>query len=114
VDHIISKKHGGQTSPENLAYACLLCNRCKGSDVSSVSRETGQLTPLFNPRTERWSTHFALETDGITIHGLSDIGRVTARLLAFNTPERLLQRGVLRRAGKYPGPVGLRRMLASD
>ena len=27
VDHIISRKHGGISILENLAYACVLCNR---------------------------------------------------------------------------------------
>jgi hypothetical protein len=38
VDHIISLKHGGSTEPDNLAYACALCNRAKGSDVGSLHR----------------------------------------------------------------------------
>ena len=29
VDHIISLKHGGSSNPNNLAYACALCNRAK-------------------------------------------------------------------------------------
>jgi 5-methylcytosine-specific restriction endonuclease McrA len=27
VDHIISKKHGGKTTSQNLALACACCNR---------------------------------------------------------------------------------------
>ena len=30
VDHIISEKHNGETSIDNLAYACTCCNRSKG------------------------------------------------------------------------------------
>ena len=26
VDHIISEKHGGPTTADNLAYACAFCN----------------------------------------------------------------------------------------
>ena len=36
VDHIISEKHSGPTSADNLAYACAYCNRAKGADVGSV------------------------------------------------------------------------------
>ena len=36
IDHIISLKHGGSSETDNLAYACSLCNRAKGSDVGSV------------------------------------------------------------------------------
>lgn len=36
VDHIISEKHAGPTEEGNLAYACLACNRSKGSDIASL------------------------------------------------------------------------------
>src|SRR5919205_733252 len=39
VDHIISLKHGGSSDPSNLAYACALCNRAKGSDIGSISTD---------------------------------------------------------------------------
>lgn len=58
VDHIISVKHGGPTTAENLAYACAFCNRHKGSDIGSIVWETGELTRFFNPRTDRWADHF--------------------------------------------------------
>ena len=37
VDHVISRQHGGATAFENLALACLVCNRLKGTNVASVS-----------------------------------------------------------------------------
>ena len=36
MDHIISEKHGGPTEVDNLAYACVFCNRAKGSDIGSM------------------------------------------------------------------------------
>lgn len=51
VDHVIAEKHGGQTSLDNLALSCTVCNRRKGSDIGSINPETGSLVPLFNPRT---------------------------------------------------------------
>ena len=33
IDHIISLKHSGPNPEDNLAYACVFCNRYKGSDV---------------------------------------------------------------------------------
>lgn len=36
VDHIISEKHDGPTRLDNLAYACVYCNRYKGSDIGSI------------------------------------------------------------------------------
>ena len=73
VDHIISLKHGGSSKPENLAYACALCNRAKGSDVGSVST-SGEFTRFFNPRTDRWAEHFRLEQATIRV---SDLGPVS-------------------------------------
>ncbi len=36
IDHVISRKHGGTSDPGNLALACYLCNRYKGSDIASL------------------------------------------------------------------------------
>ena len=58
LDHIISEKHGGPTSAENLAFACVACNQMKGSDIASIDWETGELTRLYHPRTDKWSHHF--------------------------------------------------------
>ena len=99
VDHIISLKHGGSTEPNNLAYACALCNRAKGSDVGSIA-SSGEFTRFFNPRVDRWLDHFRFE--GATIHPLTPIGEVTARILGFNDSTRLHERDELSRFGKYP------------
>ena len=61
VDHIVSRKHGGLSTRENLAFACVLCNRHKGSDVASIDPDTGQAILLFHPRRDRWSDHFRLD-----------------------------------------------------
>jgi hypothetical protein len=105
VDHIISEKHTGATVAENLAYACASCNRSKGSDVGSfvLPVENAVYCRFFNPRTDVWSEHFALDpTDGITILALTDIGRVTERIFGFNRAERLLERSLVFAAHRYP------------
>jgi 5-methylcytosine-specific restriction endonuclease McrA len=56
IEHIISEKHGGATTSENLACSCVFCNRFKGSDVASVSPTTGQVVRLYHPRRDRWMT----------------------------------------------------------
>ena len=89
VDHIISLKHDGSTEPNNLAYACVLCNRAKGSDVGSITT-SGEFTRFFNPRTDHWPEHFRL--DGATIRPLTAIGEVTARIFGFNNSARLHER----------------------
>jgi 5-methylcytosine-specific restriction endonuclease McrA len=50
IDHIIARKHGGETTSENLALSCTICNQHKGSDLASIDPETKELTPLYNPR----------------------------------------------------------------
>lgn len=100
VDHIRSVKHDGLTETDNLAFACFHCNRHKGSDLGSISRQSGTLVRFFNPRTDRWTDHFHA-LDGKLI-GLTEIGEVTARLLEFNHPERLAHRRALAEVGRYP------------
>jgi hypothetical protein len=100
VDHIISVKHGGATTEDNLAYACMICNRQKGSDLGSILRRTGELVRFFNPRTDRWEDHF--ELDGARLNPRTEIGDVTARIFEFNNEERILERQELIALGRYP------------
>jgi hypothetical protein len=100
VEHIVSEKHGGATSLDNLALACPFCNRAKGSDLASIDPLTQALTPFFNPRTQRWSDHFSLV--GAEVVPLTSVGRVTAIILQFNHPDRLVERERLIRIGRYP------------
>jgi len=97
VDHIVAQKHGGLTQSDNLALACTLCNRHKGTDLASIDRDTGELTPLYHPRRDRWSEHFRL--NGPEIVPRTPIGRATIRLLQLNRPERLVEREILIAAG---------------
>jgi len=107
-DHVISVKYGGETTAENLAYACLYCNLNKGTDLGSIIWRTGDLVRFFNPRREKWSEHFCLE--GAMIQRLTDIGEVTARILQFNSSDRLLERQLLIEVNRYPSPDAFKRM----
>ena len=73
VDHVIAEKHRGETTMDNLALSCTLCHRRKGSDITSVDSETGEVISLFNPRAQRWLDHF--EVDGVRIIGKTPEGR---------------------------------------
>lgn len=108
VDHIISLKHGGATKAINMASACFLCNLNKGTDLGSIYWPTGQLTRFYNPRTDRWADHFQL--DGAVIRPLTEIGEVTARILGFNTEDRLTERRILVSKGKYPSAAAMQVM----
>lgn len=100
IDHILPRKHGGGDSVDNLAYACAQCNRYKGSDFAAIDPETGEIVPLFNPRTDVWAEHF--QRDAFVIQAISPVGRVTLRLLQFNQIDRLLLRQELHALGRYP------------
>jgi hypothetical protein len=113
VDHIISEKHGGPTSADNLASACLVCNRNKGSDIASIIPETGELVRLFNPRIDRWWDHFRLDPGSLMIVSLTPIGEATSRILGLNDSARLLEREALKRAGRYPTPAAEKRISES-
>lgn len=105
IEHIISRKHGGNDDAENLALACIFCNLYKGSDIASISPESGEIVRFFNPRTDRWNEHFRLS--GVTIEPLTEIGEVTARILKFNHEDRLIERQFLARSQRYPTPEAL-------
>lgn len=102
IDHLIAVKHGGQTILINLALACLKCNRNKGSDLSAIDPLDGSIITLFNPRTQLWAEHFAL--DGARVIGLTPTGRATVQLLRINDRVRLAQRRNLADVGRYPPP----------
>lgn len=108
VDHVISEKHGSETVPDNLSFACAFCNRSKGTDIGSLSRRNRKLTRFFNPRSDRWADHFRL--DAATILPLTEIGEVTATILGFNSVDRILERNALIEIGRYPSRTALRRM----
>ena len=100
-DHIIAEKHGGQTTYENLAWACFDCNRYKGSDIASRDSTTGSLAPLFDPRSQSWRDDVELSEGRII--GLTAIGRVTERLLKLNLMDRVEIRRILAQITRYPG-----------
>ncbi len=90
LDHVVALKHQGQTTADNLAYACWRCNRFKGSDLGSFDPETNDFCFIFNPRKQVWAEHFLLKAGQIT--GQSPEGRTTATLLKLNTSDRIQER----------------------
>jgi hypothetical protein len=91
VEHITARQHAGDDDLENLAIACSHCNLHKGTNLTSIDPESGQIVSLFHPRQQQWGEHF--ETRGAVILGLTAIGRATVRLLNMNTPKRRRLRG---------------------
>ncbi|WP_437825670.1 HNH endonuclease [Sorangium sp. So ce1153] len=104
IDHIVAQKHGGETTEDNLALSCALCNKHKGSDLASIDPDTGGLAAIFHPRRQRWHDHFQLV--GNSIVGLTPVARATVRLLQLNHPGRLAERALLVTAGLIAAPPG--------
>jgi 5-methylcytosine-specific restriction endonuclease McrA len=64
IEHIIPRARGGQSTESNLWLSCALCNSFKGTRIEAVDPATGAKIALFNPRTQRWSQHFAWDSGG--------------------------------------------------
>ncbi|MEM1293831.1 MAG: HNH endonuclease [Verrucomicrobiota bacterium] len=98
-DHIQAQKHHGPTTLENLCWSCAQCNGAKGANVAGYDPDTGQLTALFNPRSQDWSDHFVWE--GAVLIGKTPEGRTTVDVLSINWPERVEHRELLVEAGVF-------------
>jgi hypothetical protein len=100
IDHVIARQHGGADKIENLALACLRCNRHKGPNIAGIDPADGSVVTLFNPRKDRWSDHF--QWHGPELHGLTAVGRTTIAALRINHPDRVLVREALMDEGVFP------------
>ncbi|MEM9485520.1 MAG: HNH endonuclease [Cyanobacteria bacterium P01_F01_bin.116] len=83
-DHILPRSKGGETSFENVCLACRPCNEFKAASIQGIDPLTGASVSLFNPRMQRWANHFVWSEDGITVEGLTSIGRATVVTLRMN------------------------------
>jgi hypothetical protein len=84
VDHIIPVVAGGETVLDNLCLACISCNSHKRDAQSAIDPETGEQTPLFNPRQQNWHDHFQWDDAFTHVIGLTPIGRATISQLNMN------------------------------
>jgi len=98
IDHIISLKHGGDSTIDNLAYCCRFCNLYKGPVISSFVGDPKQLLRLYNPRTDVWSAHFKYTKDGVT-HAKTLIGEGTIGILNLNDLRMVERRATFIRDG---------------
>ena len=87
VDHIVPQAQGGPTTFDNLCFACRRCNEFKSSAITACDPLTGEIVPLFHPRTAyncEWGEHFAWDASGTRVIGLTAIGRATVVALNMN------------------------------
>jgi hypothetical protein len=102
VEHIIPGARGRATVVENLWLACGQCNLRKGKRIAGVDPHTGERAPLFDPRRQVWSEHFAWTTGATVIQGITPVGRATVATLRLNRPLLVGARRVWVAAGWHP------------
>lgn len=100
IDHIIPVIAGGETTPENLALACVSCSLRKGARQTLEDVETGEVVCVFNPRQQIWKEHF--DWNGVQIVGLTATGRATVQALELNRPIMLAIRAEEELLGRHP------------
>jgi len=99
IDHVIARQHGGLEELENLALACVHCNRFKGPNIAGIDPTSREIVRLFHPRRDIWSEHF--RWDGPRLQAISQIGRMTIALLLVNDPEVIAVRNALQEEGVF-------------
>jgi hypothetical protein len=92
IDHIIPEAHGGTSEETNLWLACPLCNSHKSDKTKATDPDTGEVVPLFNPRTQQWHEHFEWVEEGTVIRGKTPQGRATIIVLHLNDSFRVATR----------------------
>jgi HNH endonuclease len=100
IDHIVPRTAGGRTETNNLALACVSYSLRKEARRSGRDPQTGRTVPLFNPRLQRWASHF--RWDGFMVVGLTPTGRTTVASLRLNRPTILAIRAEEAAHGRHP------------
>jgi hypothetical protein len=98
IEHIVARQHNGSSDADNLALACGFCNHQKGPNIAGLDPQTGGLVPLFHPRRDSWTDHFAWHDTLIV--GQTPVGRATVELLGMNDWQRIELRDNLQALGE--------------
>jgi hypothetical protein len=99
IDHIIARKHKGQTTADNLALSCYYCNSSKGPNIAGIDPDSGLIVRLFHPREDVWADHFLW--DGAVLRGRTPVGRATIDVLEINLQVSVDLRQTLLAAGLF-------------
>jgi hypothetical protein len=86
----------------NLALSCQGCNNHKYTKTQGRDPVTGSSVPLFHPRRQHWSEHFAWGNGCTVVVGLTAPGRATVETLHLNRSGLVNLRRVLFLAGEHP------------
>jgi hypothetical protein len=93
-EHIIPRAAEGSDEPSNLALACRACDLRKGASERARDPATGEMSRLFNPRTDSWAVHFQVNARTFRIEGLTAMGRASVQRLGMNRPHALRARRI--------------------
>ena len=102
LEHIRPRSRKGKELLGNLALSCQGCNNYKYNQTKARDPVSNVEVRLFNPRRDRWATHFAWTDDATQILGLTAIGRATVEALKLNRQALINLRRVLVKAGEHP------------
>lgn len=102
LEHIIPRARKGSHDRKNLAFSCLGCNNFKYNFTEARDPLTGEMAPLYHPRRQRWTDHFAWSDDFAEIYGVTPVGRATVARLQLNRRGLKNLRAVLVSAGRHP------------
>lgn len=94
LEHIVSLKHGGDNTLENLALACPICNLNKGTDIATFIDSINKPIRFFNPRNDDWKDHFEIQMSGLILPK-TEIGEATLKIFDFNNSDSMLERELL-------------------
>lgn len=103
VEHTTPTAHGGGDESDNLALACPSCNLHKSSHVTLRDPDTGATVPVFNPRTDCWSNHFAWDAEWVV--GRTPVGRALVEAFDLNHPRRRMNREAEAGFDLFPPPT---------
>jgi hypothetical protein len=78
------------------------CNQYKWTKTEAQDPETGEDVKIFNPRQQKWIDHFAWNSEGTQIIGLTAVGRATIAALQLNNSLAVIVRSNWVKAGWHP------------
>lgn len=102
AEHIIPQSQTGSSRPDNLAFTCRGCNSRKSDRTTALDPLSLQLEPLFNPRMDLWTEHFAWDDAFTHVIGLSPTGRATVNALQLNRQGLVNLRKLMILGGIHP------------
>jgi HNH endonuclease len=102
VEHIVPSSKGGTDDPDNLACDCGGCNSYKYNKTEALDPASGRSVPLYHPRRQKWTDHFAWHDNFLEIIGLTPSGRATVEALRLNRPELINIRRLLILGNLHP------------